>query len=109
MYDDARMRIARFFNADPDYHVAIFCKNTTEAINLVAARLQFRPEDMVLTTLMEHHPNDLPWRRVAKVIRADVLADGSLDEEDFEKKPPSITAGLNWSPSAEHLMSLVDQ
>ncbi|NLY30201.1 MAG: aminotransferase class V-fold PLP-dependent enzyme [Firmicutes bacterium] len=86
MYDDARMRIARFFNADPDYHVAIFCKNTTEAINLVAARLQFQPGDMVLTTLMEHHSNDLPWRRVARVIRADVLADGSLDEEDFEKK-----------------------
>ncbi|NLA58534.1 MAG: aminotransferase class V-fold PLP-dependent enzyme [Firmicutes bacterium] len=86
VYDQARVRIARFFNADPDYHVVIFCKNTTEAINLVAARMQFQPGDMVLTTLMEHHSNDLPWRRVARVIRADVQADGSLDEEDFEKK-----------------------
>ncbi len=85
-YDEARMRIARFFNADPDYHVAIFCKNTTEAINLVAARLQLRPEDMILTTLMEHHSNDLPWRRVARVIRADVLDDGALDEDDFARK-----------------------
>ncbi|HHV93690.1 MAG TPA: aminotransferase class V-fold PLP-dependent enzyme [Firmicutes bacterium] len=86
IFDEARMRIARFFNADPDYHIAIFCKNTTEAINLVAARLRFQPEDMVLTTIMEHHSNDLPWRRVARVIRADVRSDGSLDEADFEKK-----------------------
>ncbi|NMB46382.1 MAG: aminotransferase class V-fold PLP-dependent enzyme [Firmicutes bacterium] len=85
-YDAARVRIAEFFGADPDYHVVIFSKNTTEAINLLASRLQFRPDDMVLTTLMEHHSNDLPWRRVAAVIRANVHDEGSLDEQDLERK-----------------------
>ena len=85
-YDAARTRIAQFFGADPDYHVVIFGKNTTEAINTLAARLQFEPGDMVLTTLMEHHSNDLPWRRVAKVIRADVHEDGALDRDDLERK-----------------------
>ena len=85
-YDAARIQIAQFFGADPDYHVVIFGKNTTEAINLLADRLQFEPGDMVLTTLMEHHSNDLPWRRVAKVVRAEVDAKGALDEQDLEKK-----------------------
>ena len=85
-YDAARIRIAQFFGADPDYHIVIFGKNTTEAINLLAARLRFEPDDMVLTTLMEHHSNDLPWRQVARVLRADVHANGALDRQDLERK-----------------------
>lgn len=85
-YDAARIRIAQFFGADPNYHVVIFGKNTTEAINLLAGRLQFSPGDVVLSTLMEHHSNDLPWRRVARVIRADVHSDGSLNRKDLERK-----------------------
>ena len=90
IFDEARMRIARFFNADPDYHIAIFCKNTTEAINPSGRP----PSDSSGRHGSNHHNgapfNDLPWRRVARVIRADVRSDGPLDEADFEKSslPP---------------------
>jgi len=34
---------------------------------------------------MEHHSNDLPWRRQAKLIHIAVRDDGSLDEDDFDR------------------------
>lgn len=85
-YDGARSGIAQFFGADPDHHVVIFGKNTTEVINLLAQRLPLTPHDIVLTTLMEHHSNDLPWRRVARVMRVDVDPHGRLDLHDLEQK-----------------------
>jgi cysteine desulfurase/selenocysteine lyase len=84
-YDDAHATIARFVGADPDSHVVIFGKNTTEAINKLSYRLPMPPDAVVLTTLMEHHSNDLPWRRRATVVRARVTADGRLDEDDFDR------------------------
>ncbi|MEZ5179562.1 MAG: aminotransferase class V-fold PLP-dependent enzyme [Acidimicrobiales bacterium] len=45
--------------------VAIICRNTTEAVNHLAYRLRFEPGDVVVTTVVEHHANLLPWGRVA--------------------------------------------
>src|SRR5438552_4620195 len=45
--------------------VAIFCRNTTEAINHLAYRLRLAPQDVVVTTVVEHHANLLPWGRIA--------------------------------------------
>ena len=62
-----------FFRADPG-QVAIFVKNTTEAINKAARRIPLERDDVVLVSLMEHHSNDLPWREQAQVVHID--ADG---------------------------------
>jgi selenocysteine lyase/cysteine desulfurase len=35
--------------------------------------------------MMEHHSNDLPWRRRAQVVRAQVTSDGRLDEDDVDR------------------------
>jgi selenocysteine lyase/cysteine desulfurase len=87
-YEDARQVVGRFVGADPEDHVVIFGKNTTEALNKVAARFPFagKGRNVVLTSLMEHHSNDLPFRRGARVIRAGVDARGRLDEADFDDK-----------------------
>ena len=61
----------------------IFGKNATEAINKLAFRYPLARRSVVLSTLMEHHSNDLPWRGRATVVRARVTRDGRLDEEDF--------------------------
>ncbi len=45
--------------------IAVICRNTTEAINHLAYRLRFAPGDVVVTTVVEHHANLLPWGRVA--------------------------------------------
>src|SRR5688572_28918044 len=39
---------------------------------------------LVLSSEMEHHSNDLPWRR-ATVVRARVTPDGRLDEDDVDR------------------------
>ena len=55
-----------FAGRDPDgADIAIFCRNTTEALNHLAYRLRLSRDDVVVTTVVEHHANLLPWGRVA--------------------------------------------
>ncbi|MEX2586758.1 MAG: aminotransferase class V-fold PLP-dependent enzyme [Actinomycetota bacterium] len=63
-YERARETFLRFANRSDD-DIAIICRNTTEAINLLAYRLDLQPTDVVLTSVVEHHANLLPWGRVA--------------------------------------------
>ena len=63
MYEQARVKIAKFINA-PSAHQVIYTRNTTESINLVAyswARANLKAGDLVLLTEMEHHSNLVPW------------------------------------------------
>ena len=83
LYEEAREIVLDFVGADREQDVVVFCKNTTEALNRLAKRFPFQPGDMVLTTSMEHHSNDLPWRARAQVIHSGLNPDGSLDMEDF--------------------------
>ncbi|HET8754887.1 MAG TPA: aminotransferase class V-fold PLP-dependent enzyme [Solirubrobacteraceae bacterium] len=59
-YEDARRDVARFVGARPSDDV-VFVRNTTEAINVLAAALPAGAR--VLSTPVEHHANMLPWRR----------------------------------------------
>ena len=91
LYENARLRIARFINAPSDKQV-IFTRNTTESINLVAyscGRANLGPGDEVLITEMEHHSNIVPWQilrdQIGFTLRYIPLAeDGSLDLTDLE-------------------------
>jgi len=85
-FEQSRDIAAEFVGADLDKQVVIFTKNTTEAINKMARRLPFGEGDVVLTTLMEHHSNELPWRRVAHVEHIELNPDGTLSAEDFLAK-----------------------
>ena len=84
-YDEAHAAIARFVGADLRTATVIFGKNTTEAINKLAFQYPLAPHQVILSTVMEHHSNDLPWRRRAPVIRATVTPDGRLDEDDVDR------------------------
>ncbi|OGO39405.1 MAG: class V aminotransferase [Chloroflexi bacterium RBG_16_57_11] len=86
-YEQARQAVLRFVGADPVKHTCIFGKNTTEAINKLARRFPFTAEkDVVITSGMEHHSNDLPWRSVARTVHVGLTPDGRLDEADFDAK-----------------------
>ncbi|HET6965372.1 MAG TPA: aminotransferase class V-fold PLP-dependent enzyme, partial [Acidimicrobiales bacterium] len=66
-YEEARSAALRFAGRDesgPD--VAIICRNTTEAINHLAYRLRLDPDDTVVTTVVEHHADLLPWARLCR-------------------------------------------
>lgn len=83
MYERARDLAAEFIGADLTTHCVIFTKNTTEAINKLANRLPLQKGDIILTTLMEHHSNELPWRRVGRVEHVGLNPDGTISQEHF--------------------------
>lgn len=84
-YEQARQITMSFVGADPETHTCIFGKNTTEAINKLARRFPLSPQkDVILTSGMEHHSNDLPWRAVAPTVHVRLTPDGLLDEADFD-------------------------
>jgi cysteine desulfurase/selenocysteine lyase len=86
-YEQAREIVLKFVGANPTDHTCIFGKNTTEAINKLARRFPFdRKRNIVLSSGMEHHSNDLPWRAAAQVIHVHLTPDGQLDEDDFDSQ-----------------------
>jgi cysteine desulfurase / selenocysteine lyase len=86
-YDQARLSVLRFLGANPQTHTCIFGKNTTEAINKLARRFPFSSgRNIVLTSGMEHHSNDLPWRCAAHTVHIALTQDGRLDLADYEAK-----------------------
>ena len=67
LYEASRVAVHRFVGARPD-DVVVFVRNTTDAINHLAATLPMREGQVVVTTAVEHHANLLPWRRRAPVV-----------------------------------------
>ncbi|WP_160679668.1 aminotransferase class V-fold PLP-dependent enzyme [Clostridium sp. C8-1-8] len=87
LYNEARDEILKFFNlSNRDDYTVIFVKNTTEGINVLADTLVTDKKDIVLTTRMEHHSNDLPWRERCSVEYVEVDHSGKLKAADFEEK-----------------------
>lgn len=78
-FESARASIGKFVGASRDTHTVILGKNTTEALNKLAHCLQLSEDDVILTSLMEHHSNDLPWRQTATAYHIGLTEDGSLD------------------------------
>jgi selenocysteine lyase/cysteine desulfurase len=66
LYEAARQSVATFVGAR-DSDSVVFVRNTTDAINHLAACLRVPPGATVLATEMEHHANMLPWRRLGRV------------------------------------------
>jgi selenocysteine lyase/cysteine desulfurase len=85
-YDDAHRILTRFVGADPATNTVIFGKNTTEAVNKLSYRFPLAPDAVVISSQLEHHSNDLPWRRSAEVVHVGALPDGRLDEDDFDRQ-----------------------
>ena len=92
-YEAARDRVARFVHAKSSAEI-VFVRGTTEAINLVATSLSrefLRKGDRVLTTVMEHHSNIVPWHLLRETpgIQLDFVGitdDGRLDLEDLDRR-----------------------
>ncbi|HTX63552.1 MAG TPA: aminotransferase class V-fold PLP-dependent enzyme, partial [Acidimicrobiales bacterium] len=97
-YENARVRVGRFLNV-PDPAGVIFLRGTTEAINVVATSLGrglLSPGDHVLTTVMEHHSNLVPWsmlrdRHGVILDYLDIDDDGELRLEQLDSLLTSKT------------------
>lgn len=64
-YEDARQTVAQFLGAGAKN--VVFTKNTTESINMVAQGFGFAKGDHIITTLIEHHSNLLPWMKLRDI------------------------------------------
>lgn len=92
-YEDARSAALAFAGRAPDDdHVAILCRNTTEALNHLAHSLRLDPADVVVTTVAEHHANMLPWSRVATCRYVECGPDGTFGVSD-------VVSALDQRPS----------
>jgi cysteine desulfurase/selenocysteine lyase len=75
-YEGARDKLAKFINATSRNEL-VLTSGTTQATNLVAysyALPRLKPGDAILTTVMEHHANIVPWQLVAQRAGATVKA-----------------------------------
>src|SRR4051812_25930448 len=108
-YEEARDIMVRFVGADPATHLALFPRNPTEALNLLAYRLRLTKGDVVVTTAVEHHANLLPWARHARLRTVKVDQRGTFDvaaveaalDEHPRPKVLAVSGGSNvtgWLP-----------
>lgn len=86
-YDNSRKIIAEFVGCDYDLNTVVYVKNTTEAINKLSYRLCGNDNKcIILSTGMEHHSNDLPWRDKYHVEYIETDDCGRLCFDDLEQK-----------------------
>ncbi len=91
-YEAARARVARFLGARDPAGV-VFVRGTTEAVNLVATSLgrgRLAKGDRVITTVMEHHSNIVPWHFLREYAGIDLQfldidAQGRLRVEQLDR------------------------
>jgi selenocysteine lyase/cysteine desulfurase len=90
MISEVKKICAGFLNAPLSGYDIMFTSNTTESVNIVAQNLNglsgSEVEPVILSSILEHSSNDLPWRRIngAKVIRLGVDKEGFFDLTELE-------------------------
>ena len=117
-YEDARTAALSFARpglpAGDD--VAIICRNTTEALNHLAYRLRLSRQDVVVTTVVEHHANLLPWSRAATCRYVECGPDGTFSlgavEAALDQRPAprllAVTGASNitgWLPDTSRIIT----
>jgi selenocysteine lyase/cysteine desulfurase len=91
-YEAARAAALGFAGRSPGGgDVAIICRNTTEAINHLAYRLRLAADDVVVTTVVEHHANLLPWARLCRRRFVECGSDGTFSVDE-------VAAALDTGP-----------
>jgi len=101
-FEGAREKVAKLINA-PQGREVIFCRNATEGLNLVMhtwGREHVGAGDVVVTTVLEHHSNFVPWQQLAKqagaeLVVVDIDAEGRLRRDQYAAamaKRPKLVA-----------------
>ncbi len=91
-YEEVRFKSKDFINARSEKEI-LFVKNTTEAANMIMygwGMKNVKQGDRIVTTILEHHSNFVPWQQLAKMKKAkleviDIDAEGYLKEDELDK------------------------
>ncbi|MEE3467421.1 MAG: aminotransferase class V-fold PLP-dependent enzyme [Eubacterium sp.] len=87
IYENTRDKVLDFLGADRGTYTCFYTNSTTDGLNKLASALITSKNDLVLTTRIEHHANDLSWRERCKVDWAEVnKKDGRVNYSEIEKK-----------------------
>ncbi len=81
-FEKARGKVAHFIGASDPAEI-VFTRNTTESINLVAQAM--KKTDEVVTSIMEHHSNFVPWQQLAELKVWKLGEDGRLDLRELDR------------------------
>ncbi len=119
-YERTRETVSDFISATSPKEI-VFTRNATESINLIAyswGRLHLNKGDEIVTTIMEHHSNFVPWQQITqengvllKIWNCDPL--GLFDLQDLDRivtrktKLFTITAVSNVVGTINPIKSIV--
>lgn len=95
-FEDVRHKLAEFIKAVNPETIA-FTRGTTESMNVIARTFladRLNSSKNIVTTLMEHHANFIPWQMAAKAAKAELRVAKLNNGGDID---------------LEHLYSLMDQ
>lgn len=87
--NESRRTIANFINADENE--IFFLKNATEGFNYLAQSLKKQIKQQnnkkIITTILEHHSNYLPWQNLAKELgmKFEVIKDTNIEQGIIDK------------------------
>lgn len=117
-FDRAFSTVAEFVRGNLGEGCVVFTANTTHGCDLVAHCTAHLPGKVMVTDL-EHHSNDLPYRRRGEVVRARITKEGRLDLNHVEEllrkeriKLLTVCGAANvtgWMPPLRTLARLAHQ
>ncbi len=92
-FEEVRLKTAKFIGTNNEKEI-IFTRGTTEAINLVMRSYGekfVKKGDKIVTSIMEHHSNFVPWQQLSKQKGAQfevvgINENGELDYEELNQK-----------------------
>lgn len=91
-FEETRNVVSKFINAKNSNEI-VFTRNATESLNLLAyslGRKILKSRDEIVTTIMEHHSNFVPWQVLANEVGA-ILKVIDIDEDGYLKLENIIT------------------
>lgn len=87
IYENVRKVILEYVGGDANNDTVVYVDNSTQGINLIADLFyQEDPDQIIITTAMEHMANYLPFATKFKTSVVGITKEGDLDLEDMEDK-----------------------
>jgi cysteine desulfurase / selenocysteine lyase len=89
IYEEAHKKAGKFINAKHPMEETVLVRNATEAVNIVAYSWadELKEGDEIISTVMEHHANIVPWQFLREngitLKFADITDDGLLDMDSL--------------------------
>lgn len=91
LYEEARIKIQKHFNAKNSYEI-ILTSGTTDSINMIASGFAdiLQEGDEIIVSALEHHSNIVPWQMLCEKTSAilkvvPMLQNGTLDISTYDE------------------------